>query len=235
MENQLKEIDLSDIFVIIKKEKKIIISLFFIGLVAGVVWFFIAPTKYSGTSIIEIGRRSELETDIFEGPLQVIERIKNKPFIAGVDISSSNPLSTNLVKFNAVNRDYDKVKMVLEEINNTILNEHSEIFEKKITALDKKEELLEKELNNLEEDISYFLLRGQQVAVFKLEIYNIQRLINNIENEKKNIINTRIIDKPVIEEIRPGYLTIVFSAFSGLFLGLVFAFLHKNFWRDKIV
>lgn len=229
MENQLKEIDLLESIKILNKRKKIIISLFFIGIAVGFVWFFLVSSEYIGTVIIEIG---QLNNDVFEKPIQTINKIKAISF-SNVNISADNSPGTALVEFRVSGKNYNDVDNALKEINKNIIEFHSAIYEKELSYFDKKYELFEKERESLEKDISYFMTIGQQVGGLKLETYNIQNSLYNIEVQKSKISETRVIAGPEIEEKSPSYFIIIFSSFLGLFLGIVLAFLKEWFCRNK--
>ena len=77
------------------------------------------------------------------------------------------------------------------------------------------------------------MAKGEQVAFLKLEIYNTEKLISDLEKEKKKILMSEEIKGPDITEKRPGYLTVFFAAILGLFIGLILAFFTDWLERNK--
>lgn len=224
LENQLKEIDLLDFIRVVKKRKKIIFSLFLIGLVSGVVWYFLAPSSYQGTIIFKIGE-SENSREIAEGFRKGI--YGNYPKLEII-----NPSGTNLIEISIATQEYAQTNTFLEKIKTDILSIHNQKANEKIEAINQEIPFLESKIDEFKKDISYFSSPGEQTALLKLEIYRMEKLINDLEKEKNNISMTEVIKGPEVTEKRPGYLSIFFAAVLGFFIGLILAPFTE--WLGKI-
>ena len=228
-ENKLEEIDLADFIRVIKKRKKIILGLFLIGLVSGIIWYFLAPSSYEGTIILKIGRFD----GVFENINEIVERLRRGAYGDYPKTEAVNPPTTDLIEINLATKEYDKTKEFLEKIRTDILSVHNQKADDRKQAIDQKISFLENKIENLKKDVSYFIARGEQVALFKLEIYNTEKLVNDLEKEKTNIPMSEAIKGPQITEKRPGYFTVFSAAMLGLFIGLMSACFIDWLERNK--
>ena len=237
-ENQLKEIDLLAFIRVIKKRKKIILGLFLLGLASGIIWYFLAPASYEGTIILKIGgfdgaveATDKKSKYYFENINEIVERLRKGVYGHYPKLEVINPSATDLIEINLAAKNRNETKEFLEKIKTDILSVHKQKADSKKEAIDQEINFLENKIEDFKKDISYFMVRGEQVALFKLEIYNIEKLINGLEREKTNISMTEEIKGPDITEKRPGYLTVFFAAILGLFIGLILAFFTD--WLEK--
>ena len=237
-ENQLKEVDLLDIVRIAKKRKKIILALFLAGLVAGVFWYFLASSNYQGTVILKIGGFDRLaeatgkkSLDYFENISEIAERLKKGAYGDYPEVEAVNPLNTNLIEINLETKSRAQTQEILERIEMDILSIHNQKAEDRRQVIDQEIIFLEDKMEDFKKDISFFMARGEQTALLKLEIYNMEKLVNNLEKEKTNILMSEAIKGPEVVEKRPGYLSILFAGALGLFVGLLAAFFTD--WLEK--
>ncbi|KPJ55297.1 hypothetical protein AMJ47_00250 [Parcubacteria bacterium DG_72] len=233
MENQLKEINLLDIINTVRKEKKIIFSLFFLGLILGVAWFFLAPLKYEGTTFIEIGSIKRMhglyatEEQYIEDPVNLVGKIRNG--IYGVEVSEAvNIRNTLLIEIKILDKDYDKVKEDFNNLNKAIVESHKIKMQKEKEEIGKLLSILEKEIQSIEKDISFLTLRGQQVGSLYLEIDRVQAELERIESTALIFIPTEVIKEPDVVEKKPSVFIPLFSAILGLFLGFSLAFIKSS-------
>jgi LPS O-antigen subunit length determinant protein (WzzB/FepE family) len=224
-ENQLEEIDLLDFMRIIKKRKKIILGLFLIGLASGIIWYFLASSSYEGTMILKIGE--------FENINEIVEKLRKGVYGDYPELEVINPPTTDIIEINLATKSRDKTKEFLEKIKTDILSVHNQKADDRKQAIDQEISFLENKIEDLKKDISYFMAKGEQVALFKLEIYNTEKLVNDLEKEKTNISISETIKGSEITGKRPGYLTVFFAAMLGLFIGLILAFFTDWLERNK--
>jgi len=237
-ENQLKEVDLLDIVRIAKKRKKIILALFLAGLVAGVFWYFLASSNYQGTVILKIGGFDRLaeatgkkSLEYFENISEIAERLKKGAYGDYPEVEAVNPLNTNLIEINLETKSRAQTQEILERIEMDILSIHNQKAEDRRQVIDQEIIFLEDKMEDFKKDISFFMARGEQTALLKLEIYNMEKLVNNLEKEKTNILMSEAIKGPEVVEKRPGYLSILFAGALGLLVGLLAAFFTD--WLEK--
>lgn len=237
-ENQLKEVDLLDIIRIAKKRKKIILALFLAGLVAGVFWYFLASSNYQGTVILKIGGFDRLaeatgkkSLEYFENISEIAERLKKGAYGDYPEVEAVNPLNTNLIEINLETKSRAQTQEILERIEMDILSIHNQKAEDRRQVIDQEIIFLEDKMEDFKKDISFFMARGEQTALLKLEIYNMEKLVNNLEKEKTNILMSEAIKGPEVVEKRPGYLSILFAGALGLLVGLLAAFFTD--WLEK--
>jgi len=237
-ENQLKEVDLLDVVRIAKKRKKIILALLLAGLAAGVFWYFLAPSNYQGTIILKIGGFDRLgeatgkkSMEYFENISEIAERLRKGAYGDYPEAEAVNPLNTNLIEINLVTKSRAPTQEILEKIKTDVLSIHNQKAESKKQAIDQEISFLKNKIENLNEDISFFIAKGEQTALLKLEIYNMEKLVNNLEKEKTNILMSEVLKGPDIVEKRPGCLSILFAGALGLLVGLLAAFFTD--WLEK--
>ena len=179
-ENQLKEVDLLDIVRIAKKRKKIILALFLAGLVAGVFWYFLASSNYQGTIILKIGGFDRLaeatgkkSLEYFENISEIAERLKKGAYGDYPEVEAVNPLNTNLIEINLETKSRAQTQEILERIEMDILSIHNQKAEDRRQVIDQEIIFLEDKMEDFKKDISFFMARGEQTALLKLEIYNV--------------------------------------------------------------
>jgi uncharacterized protein involved in exopolysaccharide biosynthesis len=234
MENQSKELDFSALLQTFMKRKKIILSFFFVFLILGAVWFFLAPPKYAGSAVIEVGTINEVlmsgSSDLFsiESPIQVSAKISNGTYGKVEGVTAVNPPDTSLVDISLSGNNYDQVKNNLNNIVSAVLESHNEIANQSDLKEKSILDILSGEKKSIEQDISYLIARGQQVASLMLETRKIE-LTQTVIQKNFAVKQTKIINGPVVEEKRPSYLVIVFSAFLGIFLGMIFVVFAEKF------
>jgi len=238
-ENQLKEIDLLDFIRIIKKRKKIILGLFLIGLITGILWYFLTPSSYQGTIILKIGGIDRIaeatgkkSIEYFENINEIAERLRKGAYGDYPKVEVINPSSTNFIEISIVTEGRDKTITVLEKIKTDILSIHNQKANEKKEAIDQEISSLKNTIESFQRDISYALSQKEQITPLKLEIYKTEKLINDLEKEKTNISMTETIKGPDVTEKRPNYLTIFFAATLGLYIGLTLAFFID--WLGKM-
>lgn len=242
-DNQLQEIDFSEYFRIIKKQKKIIISLFFLGIMLGIIWFFVGPTKYIGSSLIRVGGIKGIfqQIELIENPENILEIIKNKSYIQEQEvkffgnIAKKNNLIEvdNLMEIKVEGNNYQEVESVLNQANEDILKSHLEFFEQEKSSLIEKREFFEDKIKQIEEEVSFLMVRGFDTSSLRAQIHDIEIEIENIKAETDKIFMTEIVEGPDIIEKRQSYLVIIFLALLGLFLGFVLAFLRNSWQKGK--
>jgi LPS O-antigen subunit length determinant protein (WzzB/FepE family) len=244
-ESQLEEIDLLDFMRIIKRRKKIILGLFLIGLLSGIIWYFLAPSSYEGTMILKIGEFEnikEYEGTSYEGTIilkiggfenvnEIVEKLRRGVYDDYPKLEVINPSNTDLIEINLAAKSHNETKEFLEKIKTDILSIHNQKADDRKQAIDQEISFLENKIEDLKKDVSYFMARGEQVALFKLEIYNTEKLISDLEKEKTNISMSEVINGPDVIEKRPGYLAVFFAGMLGLFIGLILAFFID--WLEK--
>lgn len=223
MDNQLRELTLSDIVNTIKKGGKTISFLFFVGLIIGVAWFFLAPLKYEGTTTLQVGRTSS--NKYIEDSPDVVGKTKNGVY--GVEVSEvDNIKDTSLVRIIITGKDYDKVKEDLNAINKAIIDSHEERMKEHAEQGQGLSTIIEREIERIEDDISFLLLRGQQVAALYLKLNDLQAELERIDNVL--YIPTKVVAEPDIKEVKPSVLIPLLSAALGLFLGFAIALVRSS-------
>ena len=223
-ENQFREIDLLDFVRVVKKRKKLIFSLFFIGLALGIIWYFWAPSSYQGTIIFKVGE--------LENAKEITEGFKKGVYGNYPKLEVINPSGTGFIEVNIATGERGRTNRFLEEIKTNILLIHNQKAKEKIEVTNKEISFFKDKIDEFEKNISYFSAREEQAVTLKLEIYRMERLVNDLEKEKNNISMTEAIKGPEIIEKRPGYLSVFFAAVLGFLIGLILASFTE--WLGKI-
>jgi len=235
--SQLKEIDLSELLKIINKGKRIVISLFFIGLALGTIWFFASPFTYSGTAILQIGKVSAVDGSRYyiEEPFEATEKIKEGIYGNLPGRKVDNPEKTSLVRIKYSGDSYEEVKDRLNSLVSAVLERHDAIFNAQNGRLEERAGLLRAGLADINNEVSLLLARGgQQIEYLKTEAYRTELLINSVENQIAASMPTKVLMEPVVSEVKNvSYLTIIMGGLLGLFLGVVFVFLKEWLGRNN--
>jgi hypothetical protein len=217
-----------------------ILIVFSIGLVAGVFWYFFAPSNYQGTVILKIGGYEKLveatskkSMEYFENINEIAERLRKGAYGDYPPVEVINPQNTNLLEINLAMKSRGQTQEILEEVKRDILSIHGQKAENRKQTLDQETAFLREKIENLNKDISFFAARGEETALLKLEIYNMEKLINGLEREKANIWASEALKGPEMVEKRPGYLSILFVGALGLFIGLLSAFFKDWFEKNR--
>jgi len=224
-ENQLKEIDLLDFIRVVKKRKKMVFGLFLLGLVSGIIWFFLSPSSYRGIIIFKIGELENIK--------EIAEGLKRGIYSNYPKLEVAYSSGTNLIEIDIATKDRAKTNAFLEKIKTDILSIHNKKGDDKIKTINQEISFLGNKIDEFKKDISYFSARGDQTAILKLEIYKIEKQIHDLEAEKLNIPMTDVVKGPEIEEKRPGYLSIFFATILGLFVGLISASFLEWIGKNK--
>jgi len=212
------EIDLMDYVKVIFKRKWLILVIFLVAVIAAGVFSYFVPKIYKIDSSLEIG---QIGGQVVEAPEQVVEKINNGIYGWFPGIKVSNPVNTNLIKIEAISKESQKTKKILEEINELILAEHN-------NKINSQKNLLEKEIERLQEKIDFLILKGQETAILQLEI-------NNLQRQKEALQPTQVIREPTISEkpVRPKpVLNIIIAGVLGIFIGVFLAF-GKEWWEKN--
>ncbi len=217
------EVDFMEYVRIIIKRKWLILGLFLIGLMAaGILTSLLTNLSlktYKVETSFEIGRFGG--DSPLEAPSQVIEKIKSGVYGTYPGIETSNPANTNLIKMEIISTNPEGAKKALESINKSILANHN-------SQIETKKNILEAKIARLQEDINFLIPKNQQIASLKLEIYSLQKQIENFQP-------TQIIQELVIlEEAKKGLspiLNLIIGGILGIFIGMFLAF-GKEWW-DK--
>jgi hypothetical protein len=219
--NQIKELDFEEFLNIVKKRKKIIVSLFFLGCIFGVVWFFNAPSKYTGNIVLEIGDVKG------ESVLQIVRKIQGGTYGSYSGVSVRNPLETKLIEITLSDESYEKTKEDLLRISQSIIEDNNNIIDKNKEDMEDYSRFLKDEISAIEKDIVSLRSIGQETGALRAKTYDFQLLYYNNERELDSIKPTTVSDGPSVSESRTPYLFIILGAAGGLLIGLVLAFLKE--------
>lgn len=240
-----KEVDLRDYIKLIFENKKLILAMFLLGIIAAIGFNFIFIPKekiYEGKTLLEIGYKSKLE--LVEQLEQLLEKIERGVYgiYTGGKITALNPKNTNLIEIKIGGSDPDKIKSVLDEISGAILEAHNkkisakkEILENEISRMQIKIDLLAQEEKSIESEMK---ISNQQLILFLLknDLRAEGQQLNKLKEEMADIQLTEIVSSSVITEkssSRKSLLNVVVGGISGLFTGIFLAFLLV-WWRKPI-
>ncbi|MBZ9578631.1 hypothetical protein KJA14_02160 [Patescibacteria group bacterium] len=226
IQTEYEEIDLMDYVKVILKRKWLILAVFLAAVIVAGVFSWFSPKFYKIDTSLEIGRIigqvTEAPFEVVEPPEQLVEKINNGIYGWFPGIKISNPTDTNLIKIEAISKEPQKTKKILENINELILAEHN-------NKINSQKNLLEKEIEELQEKIDFFISKGQETAILQLEI-------NNLQRKKEALQPTQVIREPTISEnpVRPKpLLNIIIAAVLGVFIGIFWAFSRSGGRKAK--
>lgn len=215
-QSEYDEINLIDYLKIILKGKKLILALFLVGLIGALALTFFLPSRYIGTTTLEVG---ELEGKPLEKLNQLVEKINSDVYGRYPGIAVERPENTNLVKIKISSEDSKEIQESLEKLNKTILADHTD-------KINLKKSNLEKRIKDLEEDIEFLIPWGQQIADLKLEIYQLQQQLETFQP-------TEIIQEPIVSEKKPNLiLNLILGGVLGIFIGIILAS-GKEWWEKN--
>jgi capsular polysaccharide biosynthesis protein len=237
MEQQYEEeIDLMDYVKVIIKRKGLILTLFLAAVIVAGVFSFISPRVYQVNTVLEIGK---IDSELLEQPAQLIEKIKGDVYKSFIQeklnvseekypqIKSENPKDTSLIKIEIESERPELAKNILTEINNLILKEHQEQFEKRKSKIEESIKEIQNKLALLEKEKSS---SGEGISQLQIALLNLKEKLDNMES-------TKIINPPTISPnpIRPKpVLNIVIAGILGIFIGIFLAFFQEWWEKNKL-
>ena len=244
MEQQYEEeIDLMDYVKVIIKRKGLILTLFLAAVIVAGVFSFISPKVYKVDTSLEVGRiETATETipeQMVESPTQLVEKIKGDVYGIFVreklgipkekypKIKAENPKDTSLIKIEIESERPELAKNILTEINNLILKEHQEQFEKRKSKIEESIKEIQNKLALLEKEKSS---SGEGISQLQIALLNLKEKLDNMES-------TKIINPPTISPnpIRPKpVLNIVIAGILGIFIGTFLAFFQEWWEKNKL-
>jgi len=234
MEQQYEEeIDLMDYLKVILKRKWLIFEVFLVAVIIAGVFSFISPKVYQVNTVLEIGK---IDSELLEQPAQLIEKIKGDVYKSFIQeklnvseekypqIKAENPKDTSLIKIEIESERPELAKNILTEINNLILKEHQEQFEKRKSKIEENIKEIQNKLALLEKEKSS---SGEGISQLQIALLNLKEKLDNMES-------TKVVNPPTISPnpIRPKpVLNIVIAGILGIFIGTFLAFFQE--WWEK--
>lgn len=237
-QSEYEEINFIDYIRIIIKRKSLILAFLLIGLIIAGGLIYLLPKTYQAETYLEIGscsKRVDRElplqlivnynqvidsSSMIETPFNLVEKI-NAGFYGNYSgVTVTNPVATNLIEIKSVSESPEEAKNNLENINKSILNKHNQ-------KIETDKESLKNSIEKLQERINFLLSKNKEVEALELEIFNIQKQIENIQP-------TKIVKEPIIiSERKPNLaFNLICGGLSGLFLGVFLAF-GKEWWKKN--
>ena len=235
IQTEYDEIDLMDYIKVLIKRKWLILVIFFVAAIAAGIFSFLMPKVYRIDTSLEIGKIADGK---IENPSQVIEKIKGDVYgiltreKLGISeekypkIKVENPKDTGLIKMEIESANPELAKNILTEINELILKEHQEQF-------DKKKAKIEESIKEIQAELS--LVEKQKIYADE-SIAQLQITLSNLKSEMSAAEPTKILKNPTIsaEPIKPRpLLNIVIAAVLGLFVGVFWAFFQEWWQKSK--
>ncbi|MDP2909986.1 MAG: Wzz/FepE/Etk N-terminal domain-containing protein [bacterium] len=219
---EYKEIDLYQSFLILKKNKKIILAVFLIFLLASLFYLKYIPTKYLISSSLEIG---SVEGGLIESPVQLSVKINKGVYGSRPDLKAVPVANTNIIDINiSAKKNPEEARDFLNALSAKIIQSHQSV-------IDAKRQKIEKTINILENEVNYLLSKNQQIAAVRLQLLGLQTKLQD-----DNSIVTKIMSEPIAEPKRPNAsLVLPAGGILGLFLGVTFIFLKEWFKINKNV
>lgn len=255
IQQDYETIDLIDYIRIILKRKWLIFGFVVVFLILAGTLTFSLLKRYTAEALLEIG---VIEKELFEDPLQVVEKIKSGVYGNYSGIKVENLKNTNLVKIEIISEDPESPKKALEEISKSILQNHEKKkagkeamverdikrFQVKIDSLKEAKEDLGAQLDILEKIPPYQKTLPIQLALSDVrdrigrkegQIENLYLEISSLQGLIEDIIPTRLIKDPTIsaKKTQTRFLfNMVVAGVLGLFVGIVLAF-GKEWWEKN--
>jgi len=235
IQTEYDEIDLMDYVKVMLKRKWLILAVFLGAAIAAGIFSFLMPKVYKIGTSLEVG---QIAGAVVENPGQVVEKIKDDVygiFVRGKlgipeekypKIKVENPKDTYLIKMEIESEKPELAKNILTEINELILKEHQEQF-------DKKKAKIEENIKEIQAELS--LVEKQKIYADE-GIAQLQITLSNLKSEMSAAEPTKILKNPTIsaEPIKPRpLLNIVIAAVLGLFVGVFLAFFQEWWQKSK--
>jgi hypothetical protein len=223
MENNMEEINLAQYLRILVKNKKIILSCFFIGIFLGLVGIFLVPVsdKYQAEALIKIGKINNLCTAISllqnsERPANEIANEINYSFSKKYPSLNATVISGSMVR--VTNSSADK-----EEAEGGI----SDVFSEISLRDDNFKSQVQTEIDQLKKNINSLRISGQQTSAMDLRLFDMQNELNAFA-PYEIIIQPTIFSKGILN---PAFF-LVLGGFSGFLIGLAGVF-GKEWWNKN--
>jgi uncharacterized protein involved in exopolysaccharide biosynthesis len=231
--------DTVDLMKLIIRQKYLIVGIIVLAIILSVFLSLFTKRVYSIDSIVEIGNfvTTDGAVNPIESPNQLLEKINKSEYHCSpkdkqavikevvCEINAKNPEGTNLVQIEAVSADVDQYKNLINDINQSILIEHNKRLDTRSGILMKNISALEKEIASLKYKSSYGPYTDGAISNLVIELVK--------REEQLSSFTPTIIVKEASGSSLPVnfnlFLTALFAAFVGLFLGL-FAALCREWW-----
>jgi hypothetical protein len=201
---EYSEIDLADYVKSLFKQKRLILAVFLVAIIATVVATLMMPKIYKVEASLEVGR---IGGELIESPDSVIGKISDDIYGISVrqklgisekdypEIKTENIKGTNLVATSIESEEIQRAKDILGDINSLILEDHQKkiqekrnIIERNIGRLRNKVASFEEEKKNIEAKI----VSLQKIAIYQQSVGNQFALFDskeNLEKKKQDIEN----------------------------------------------
>lgn len=242
------EINLVNYIKVIFKQKWLILIIALLALVFGIIFGMRDGKQYKDDLVLQIGQMRIYKdglpsTFTPEDAFQIKEKVENNLYnesLGGVDTSKitevevivSQDKTTNkqsdILIINATSSDPKELKLYLEKLGDTIVNEHKKEF--------KKQENYLNEIISTEEDKLEALDRNPNLPALQyLYVEDLSR-IDDAEMSLNSIDRTVILRQPS-EKVLPQKNNYLIKALmflvAGLFLGVIVAFIKEFFEKNK--
>lgn len=238
------EISVVELYKVLSRRKRTIISTVIFTLFVAVVYLWLANPVYEGDVVIQVGRIGQ--SDLIEDVGKLMSRLKIEfPTIEKISREGSFLTIT-------VNDDSEvKVEKILKKIIKDLIDRHSIIYDEKIFSQQKKYEFLKGRIDEIKNRITELtsnidvMIKTKPVKASTLIMTQIELLKTlAILEEEKNKLGigemqrepTKIIQSPFVIEhpIRPKKrLVVVLSIFLGIILGVLNAFIIELADNEK--
>jgi len=213
------EIDLMDYVKVIIKRKKLISAIFLAAIIAAGTFSFLSAKVYKIDTVLEIGKFDEAK---IEDSGQLVEKLKSGSYQIIVrknlgipekdypEVKITNPAGTGLIIREIQSAEIEKAKLVLEEGNKLILEDHQKEIEKKIILINQNIKTTETQIALLENDIA---ITRNKIKPIDSDIERIENKIVFVEEEKKNLeAKIDALQKILIYQQDPGTQFALFDA-----------------------
>lgn len=246
---QDSEISLFEIWSLLMKRKKLIISIFGVSLLLALCYLFLVKPVYESYSMIRIGQVGQVE--VIENPYYLVKRITEKykinddsegviklPKLVRVDIvKDSNRADTSLINLYARAHSAESARDYLTKVIDELLVEHNEVYnnmkstrlkilasiKQELQRIDSKIDLYDQQISSFKgRDDSLIALLVQQKLGLEAQRTSLERQITDIEMylSEKFTYPTNFIRKPTLPISAVNFRPVFSMGVAGM-LGLM--------------
>jgi len=253
------EIDLYELWLILKKRKKVIFISTLVFLIVGTLYCFLTPPTYRATHVF---RKTVISTGVFKSLAnQLEEKLKNKDYkslaelidcslneaktISSISIETSRRRSKNLFTLEVEGQNPSLLKNIDKDIESFFksspavkekLNIERELLSQQLNDYSSRLASLQKEANTIKKKILAGNIKtlGFNPLDIDKSILEIKSKISELNYKLQNLkpfetVTFYVSDKPVKPKKK---LVIAVSIITGLFIGIFLAFFFE--WLENV-